>query len=146
VIPRAAMWNAVVLLVRAQHEVERNEVERRPRSEIQAVRLYKIRRLRDFTLRRERGGETRELLILGDELRYFEASNLKDKVCAVLGMASDGSDFLVDYNKTLREVFLDVARYSAINNPYGRQLDFLGDCNAEKWKIYIPASLIARLE
>jgi hypothetical protein len=74
------------------------------------------------------GGELVKPLSLLNDLQEFKASNLKDKVYAVIRFASDVESFVIDYNKTVCEVFLDVARYLVINSPYGRQLDFLGLC------------------
>ena len=51
---------------------------------------------------------------------------MKDKVYAIVELANDADGFDVDYNKPFREVFLDVVRFAVTNNPWGRQLDFLG--------------------
>jgi hypothetical protein len=137
---RHIWWSDIstaILLQYIQNETERKD--------LQAVQVWKFQPLRDFHLRRIQGGEMLKLLILLDDLRYFEASNLKDKVYAVIGIASGAEGFPVDYSKTLYEVLLDVARYS-VNSPYGRRLDFRGYCHAKRTKIYIPASVTARLE
>jgi len=64
---------------------------------LQQIPVVNFHRLECFRLRRMTGGEGLKFLNLLRDLREFNTSNLKDKVYAIVGLASDAEGFDVDY-------------------------------------------------
>lgn len=90
---------------------------------------WRAGRLRDFQTSRSVGGEELHLINLLEVLRRCDCTDPRDKVYAVIGLATNiprSSDLPVDYNKSWQEVYTDVARYSIMTSPYGHKLDILG--------------------
>lgn len=48
-----------------------------------------------------------------DFMRVFEATDLRDKVYASIGLANDvqTEDFVIDYHKLVHEIFIDVTKF-----------------------------------
>lgn len=77
-------------------------------------------------IQREKGLK-RGLIDLMTEMRLTRCTDVRDKVFAPLGHAADGAPnyIMVDYNKSLCEVYTDVVRF-AISHPKTTSLEFLG--------------------
>ena len=82
------------------------------------------------TLRSQRGaeGSESELLSMLMSCRHYDATDARDKVYGVLGMASPRGlwHLLADYSKDIVEVYTDVVQYQLETSGYEGKLDFLG--------------------
>ena len=82
-----------------------------------------------FRTRREEGGYKMGLLEILDFMRVFEATDLRDKVYASIGLANDvrTDDFVIDYNKPVHEVYIDVAKFCITKKNTLDWLAYAGD-------------------
>jgi hypothetical protein len=82
---------------------------------------------------REAGGIYMSLIRLLPVFRKFEATDERDRVYALLGMA-EGVDYstfpIPSYRKTVEEVYRDVAQYFTTTSPYYCSLDIFGHADS----------------
>jgi hypothetical protein len=99
---------------------------------LSSIPVVKASRFLGFQLKRHIGGEQLQLLSLLHDFRDFEATDNRDKVYALLGMSNEVGDAKFpqpNYEKSIKEVYRDVAQYYIITSTYGHMLDILGYCN-----------------
>lgn len=89
--------------------------------------------LSSFQSSRQRSeGERLDLFTLLLQFRSYRATDAKDLIYALLGIAQDATSALLpepDYNKSVMEVYRDYAQYFIETSSYGTKLDLLGYCN-----------------
>ena len=72
------------------------------------------------------------LLDLLNSFRDFQATDERDKVYGLLGIAADISNPgfpQPDYTRSTREVYIELVKYYLTSGPYNHLLDILGYCN-----------------
>jgi hypothetical protein len=105
--------------------------------------------LRRFQLNRLIGGENLHLVNLLIGFRQYKATDDRDKVYGLLGMAKQTTGERLpeaDYSKNTQDVYREAAQYIIRTSPYGQNLDLLGyaddydDQISEVWRNGIPES------
>src|SRR5271156_2319189 len=138
---RCVTWNelyfAEMVLKRLSDRSTRGEIPQIPFiGSDQVWKFHSLRqdRPRGFKRRATRDRATAGIEVL-ERLRSYNATDSRDKVFAVLRLASDinaAGDLRANYLKTPCEVYTDVVRYLISKSAYGHQLDILGHCDDNK--------------
>jgi hypothetical protein len=76
-----------------------------------------------------------DLIALLTSCRSCDASDIRDKIYALLAIANDGHEIEVDYKKSIAEVYTDLAAHFIVRD---RNLDILGLANLES-KMLLPS-------